>query len=99
KNLRDRFAQMNYLPDLSSPLAPNDEVYSGYLHQFENSFDDNFTNLIQGNAKLVVDLDRLSFTTRLAVDYNEGYRDLFYPRPLLEENSYASNYYGFNQRL
>lgn len=99
KNLRDRFAQMNYLPDLSSPLAPNDEVYSGYLHQFENSFDDNFTNLIQGHAKLVVDLEGLSFTTRLAVDYNEGYRDLFYPRPLLEENSYASNYYGFNQRL
>src|SRR5690606_6450889 len=42
KNLRDRFAQMNYLPDLSSPLAPNDEVYSKYLGQFDNSFDDNF---------------------------------------------------------
>jgi len=99
KNLRDRFAQMNYLPDLSSPLAPNDEVYSKYLGQFDNSFDDNFTNIIQGHTKLVVDFDRLNFVTRLAVDYNEGYRDLFYPRPLLEGNSYASNYYGFNQRL
>src|SRR5690606_26629539 len=32
-------------------------------------------------------------------DYNEGYRDIYYSKVLLEGNSYASNYYGFNQRL
>jgi TonB-linked SusC/RagA family outer membrane protein len=99
RNLRDRFSQMNYIPDLSAPLAPNNSVYSQYLNQFENSFDDNATNIIQGHAKLVFDFDRLKVISRLAVDYNEGYRDLFYPRPLLEENSYVSNYYGFNQRM
>lgn len=99
KNLRDRFAQMNYTPDLSAPLAPNKDVYRGYLNQFKNSFDENNTNLIQGHARLAFDFNKIKFFTRLAVDYSEGYRDLFYPRTVMEENSYASNYYGFSQRL
>src|SRR5690606_42118995 len=37
--------------------------------------------------------------TRCAVDCNEGYLDLYYHRALMEGNSYASNYYGSNQRL
>src|SRR5690606_41530061 len=31
--------------------------------------------------------------------YNEGYRDLFYPSTILEKSNFASNYYGYNQRL
>lgn len=99
RNLRDRFAQMSYIPDLQAPLSPNNNVYSQYLGQFENSFDDNHTNIVEGHAKLLFDFDRVSVNSRLAVDYNEGFRDLFYPRTLMEQNSYASNYYGYNQRL
>lgn len=99
RNLRDRFAQMGYMPDLGAPLAPNKETYDRYLGQFGNSFDDNKTNVLEGYARLAFDLGRVKFATRLSVDYNEGYRDLFYPRTLMEDNSYASNYYGFNQRL
>lgn len=99
RSLRDRFSQMNYIPDLSAPLAPNNDVYSAYVNKFNNGFDDNYTNLVQGHAKLALDLGAIKFVSRLAVDYNESYRDLFYSRPLLEGNSYASNYYGFNQRM
>ncbi|GGG91258.1 SusC/RagA family TonB-linked outer membrane protein [Parapedobacter pyrenivorans] len=99
RSLRDRFATMSYIPDLSSPLSPNNELYTQYVGQFDNSFDDNATNIVEGHAKLVFDFNRLKVSSRLAVDYNEGYRDLFYPRTLMEENSFASNYYGYNQRL
>lgn len=99
RSMRDRFSQMNYIPDLSSPLAPNNEVYKGYLSKFGDGFDDNFNNTIQGHGILTFTLGSFSLKSRLAVDYNEGYRDLFYARTLLEDNSYASNYYGFNQRL
>lgn len=99
RTLRDRFSTMSYIPDLSSPLSPNNRIYSQYLNQFDNSFDNNATNIVEGHAKLVFDLDRLMITSRLAVDYNESGRDLFYPRTLMEENSFASNYYGYNQRL
>jgi len=98
-NMRDRLAEVGYLPDLQAPLAPNNAIYSKYMLQYENGFDNNYTNIIEGHAKLVADFDKFKYTTQLVVDYNEGYRDIFYPRPLLDGNSYASNYYGFSQRM
>ncbi|GAA4807332.1 SusC/RagA family TonB-linked outer membrane protein [Olivibacter ginsenosidimutans] len=98
-NMRDRFAEVGYLPDLQAPLAPNNDIYSRYMLQYDNGFDNNYTNIIEGHAKLVADFDKFKYTTQLVVDYNEGYRDIFYPRPLLDGNSYASNYYGFSQRM
>lgn len=99
RSMRDRFAQMNYIPELSAPLAPNKQIYDGYVSQFDKGFDNNFNNVVQGQGRLVLDLGDFKFVTKLAVDYSEGFRDLFYPRTLMDEISYASNYYGFNQRL
>ncbi|SEM64219.1 TonB-linked outer membrane protein, SusC/RagA family [bacterium A37T11] len=99
RNLRDRFAEMNYLPDLTSPLSPNKGNYNSYLEEFDQSFDKNITNLINGNISLKVNLGKFNFTSRIIADYNEGNRDVFYPKALLIDNSYASNYYGLNQRI
>ncbi|MGB3539916.1 MAG: hypothetical protein WBA42_17315, partial [Mesorhizobium sp.] len=74
-------------------------IYSAYIDLFDNSFDDNKTNVLNGYAKLAFDFGRLKVISQLGVDYNEGYRDLFYPRTIMENISFASNYYGFNQRL
>ena len=99
KTLRDRFTQVNYFPDLSAPPSPNKDYYGQYLDQFKKGFDDNKTNVIDGFARLAIDLGRFKFNTTFIVDYNEGYRDVFYARTLLQGNSYASNYYGYNQRV
>lgn len=99
RTLRDRFAQLNYFPDLSAPLAPNKDYYGSYLTEYDKGFDDNKTNTIQGYAKLLATLGKLKISSTFNVDYNEGYRDVFYARTLLQGTSYASNYYGFNQRL
>lgn len=100
RSLRDRFAETGYLPDLSTPIAPSKNVYGAYLNQFKDALDDNFTNIIQ--AALTFDFKiykTLNFSTRLNVDYNEGFRDAFYPSTLMETNNFVSNYYGYNQRL
>lgn len=99
RNLRNRFAMMGYLPDLGAPLAPHEEVYDRYLNEFNKAFDDNFNNILEGFFRFQINVDRLKFSTRFAVDYNEGYRDLFYPSTVLENSNFASNYYGYNQRL
>ncbi|WP_207421517.1 SusC/RagA family TonB-linked outer membrane protein [Desertivirga brevis] len=99
RSLRDRFTQVNYFPDLSSPLSPNKEVYGDYLSLYDKGFDDNKINIIDGYANLGLDLGAIRFDSRLAVNYNEGYRDIFYSRSLMQNTSYASNYYGFNQRF
>lgn len=99
RSLRDRFAQMNYIPDLSAPLAPNKEEYLGLMDAYNNGYDDNKSNVVEGLARLGIELGNFNMASRFSVDYNEGYRDLYYPRALMEGNSYASNYYGSNQRL
>ncbi|RZK79790.1 MAG: SusC/RagA family TonB-linked outer membrane protein [Pedobacter sp.] len=98
KNVRDRFAQINYIPDLTTPLTPNKERYAAYLNEFNKGFDNNKTNLINGYVKLGFDLGKFKFISTLALDYNEGTRDIFFPSTLLETNNYASNYFGYNQR-
>jgi TonB-linked SusC/RagA family outer membrane protein len=98
KNVRDRLAQVNYIPDLSTPLAPNKDRYADYLSQFSNGFDNNKTNSVNGYVKFGVDLGKFKFVSTFDVDYNEGYRDIFYPRTLLQTTNYASNYFGYNQR-
>lgn len=99
KNLRDRFAQIGYFPDLSAPLPPNKDYYANYLAQYDKGFDNNNTNIIDGYARIGVELGNFKFSTTFGVDYNEGYRDVFYARTLLQGNSYASNYFGYSQRL
>lgn len=98
KNVRDRLAQVNYIPDLSTPLAPNKDRYSEYLSEFEKGFDNNKTNTVSGYVKLGLDLKKFKFISTFALDYNDGTRDIFYARTLLQTNNYASNYYGYNQR-
>ena len=98
RNLRDRFAQMAYFPDLSAPLAPNKLIYDDYLSLYNKGFDNNKINLAQAFANLQLDFGNLHFLSTGMVDYNEGYRDQFFHSKLMENNSFASNYNGFNQR-
>ncbi|NGM61604.1 SusC/RagA family TonB-linked outer membrane protein [Sphingobacterium sp. SGG-5] len=101
RNLRDRYAEMAYLPDLSTPLSPNKEVYQKYIDHYKREVvDDNVNTNFQGNLNLSLDiLKELNFTTSFSVDYNEGVRDLFYPSTLMETINYMSTYYGYTQRF
>ncbi|RPE11995.1 SusC/RagA family TonB-linked outer membrane protein [Chitinophaga lutea] len=98
--LRDRFAEMRYLPDLMNPLPPNKDRYARYLGELEKSYDDNKANALAGFFRLKADVGKgLHLTSQLSFDYTEDMRDVFYPGTLLEGNNYASNYIGYNQRI
>ena len=101
RNLRERFTEMAYLPDLSTPISPNMNVYGANLDLYKRrTVDDNITNNLQGNIKLDVDIiENLKFSSSFMLDYNEGRRDLFYPKELMETINYMSTYYGYSQRF
>ncbi|GHE23382.1 SusC/RagA family TonB-linked outer membrane protein [Sphingobacterium griseoflavum] len=99
RSLRDRFAEVAYTPNLSVPMSPNRDVYQGYLENYNTVIDDNIVNA--GQVLLTLDLylsKKLMYNTSLSIDYSEGYRNTFFPQPLMEENNFISNYFGFNQR-
>ena len=99
-SLRDRFAAVQYLPDLGSPLPPNKAAYGAYLDEYKESFDNNKTNSITGYFRLKVEFSKdWNLVSSVSADYNEGLRDVFYPGTLMETINYISNYFGYNQRV
>ncbi|WP_018627954.1 TonB-dependent receptor plug domain-containing protein [Niabella aurantiaca] len=100
KNFIDRFAEMRFLPNSKNPLAPNLMNYNAFLDFYDNTIDDNATSSIQGFWDLNVRLLRnLNYDARVAFDYNEGRRNVFWNSSLFDGSNYASNFFGFNQRL
>lgn len=99
KNLRDRYAEMGYMPDLSTPMSPNVDLYKNFLSNYERAVDANITNNVQGSLSLSFDvMKNLNYTSSFMIDYSEGIRDVFYPSELMETINYISNYYGYAQR-
>lgn len=99
RNIRDRLAEQRYIPDLTNPLTPNKNLYNTYLNEFNKVIDDNTSNVIQGYFALAANLNNFKYNGRIAFDYNEGIRDVFWPTTLLEKNNFVSNYFGYNQRV
>ncbi|WP_158639417.1 SusC/RagA family TonB-linked outer membrane protein [Arachidicoccus ginsenosidivorans] len=99
RNIRDRLAEIRYTPDLSNPLPPSYNVYSQYIHEFDEAIDDNKVNSLQGYFSVGAKISGFSFLSKLSVDYNESLRDAFWPSELLSGNNFVSYYFGYNQRL
>ena len=100
RSLRDRFAEVRYLPDFSNPLSPNKDNYNLFLNEYTKVVDDNRNNLLNGSLALNLKLTpKLNFNSALVFDYNEGLRDAFYPKTLMDGVNYVSGFFGFNQRF
>lgn len=99
KNIRDRYAEMAYLPDLSTPISPSNNLYSQFANHYDAAVDDNVTNTVRGGLDLQFDiLKDLQFNSNFSIDYSEGIRDVFYPSELMETINFVSNYFGYSQR-
>ncbi|TKC63659.1 SusC/RagA family TonB-linked outer membrane protein [Pedobacter hiemivivus] len=96
---RDRIAEGRYLPDLSQPLSPNNDIYGGMLTAYKEAVDDNLTNTLNGYFNMGLTFGKVRFNSFLGVSYTDGSRDLYNPTTLLETIAFASNYFGYSQRL
>lgn len=99
KSLRDRFAEMRYIPDLSSPLSPNASIYDGYLTESSKNVDNNRSSILNGNLTLSAKINKVTVSSSMIFDYNEGSRDYFTPSTLMDGISYISDYFGYSQRI
>ncbi|WP_316783424.1 SusC/RagA family TonB-linked outer membrane protein [Pedobacter frigiditerrae] len=100
RSLRDRFAEVRYLPDFSNPLSPNKDNYNLFLNEYSKVVDDNRNNLLNGSLALNLQLmPKMNFSTAVVFDYNEGLRDAFYPTTLMDNVNYVSGFFGYNQRF
>jgi len=98
KSLRERFAETRFVPYLSNPLAPNKEAYLRFLDKYRGAVDENKNNAVFGYFSGTAKFGELEIRSVYSVDYEEAMRDAFYGKPLMDNNSFLSTYFGFNQR-
>lgn len=98
-NFRDRLAEMEYLPDLSMPIAPSGGSYDRFLGYNDLTKEDNLNNLLNGYLSMRYVKERFHASVGLQVDYNTNVRHVFWPSTLMESVSFVSDYSGYNRRL
>lgn len=98
RSLRDRFAEARFVPDLSNPLSPNKESYQSFLDKYRGSIDKNINNSFVGSFVATAKFNNLELRSVLSMDYEESHRNVFWGKPLMDDNSFLSTYFGFNQR-
>lgn len=100
RNLRDRYAEAEYLPDLLSPLSPVQENYAGYLnYEKEYKKSENLTNLLNGYLGAKYNLKGVLLNTVMQLDYSADVQRSFWPSGLMESVSFVSNFSGYNRRI
>lgn len=100
RNLRDRYAEIEYLPDLTTPLSPTSSVYRSYLDYYnEYNKNDNMNHMINGYLGVNYNWKDVYVDTRLMLDYNTNVRHVYWPSDLMESASFVSDYSGYNRRL
>lgn len=97
-NLRDRFAEARFVPDLSNPLSPNKDSYQSFLNKYSGSIDKNTNNSFIGGFAAIARFNKVEIRSNLSIDYEESIRNIFWGKPLMDNNSFLSTYFGFNQR-
>jgi TonB-linked SusC/RagA family outer membrane protein len=98
QNFRDRFAEMEYMVDFSTPLAPGGNSYADFLTSNDLTKDDNFNNLMNGLLSLTYTKKRFTAVVSLKFDYTTNIRRAFWPMSYLQSVNFVSNYSGYNQR-
>lgn len=100
RSITERLGETAYIPDLSTPLSPNKDLYGLYVDEYKKSLDENnITSLLGSFALNFAILKNLNFAPKLYLDYNENVRNVFWPSTLMSGNNYVSNYYGYNERM
>ncbi len=100
RSLSELINEVQYIPDLSTPLSPTKEMYSQYLLQYDKSINKNVGNSLMGTFFLNISpINKLNYSTGVYIDYNENLREVFYPSTLLSQSNYVSDYFGYNSRV
>ncbi|MDR3220170.1 MAG: SusC/RagA family TonB-linked outer membrane protein [Dysgonamonadaceae bacterium] len=98
-HFRDRYAEMEYLVDFSTPIAPSNNTYTAFLADNALTKDDNFNNLMNGQLTLKYTKNRFYADAKFQMDYTTDVRRAFWPTTLMESVSFVSNFSGYNRRV
>lgn len=99
KTLRDRYAEIEYLPGLSTPIAPTADAYGSYRKYADETIDNNDNMALNGSLLLDYMYRGLHANVGLKFDYQNAVRHAFWPSYMTESMNYVSDFSNYNRRL
>lgn len=100
RSITERLGETRFIPDMSTPLSPNKDMYGLFLNEYDKIIDDNINSSMVGQIAInFAILKNLNFAPKFSMDYNENKRNVFWPSTIMSGNNYVSNYLGTNERI
>lgn len=99
RSIRDRYAEMQYMPSLDVPFIPTVQNWSAYGTYLDKIIDENDNAHLNGMLMLDYGIKDFYANVALKVDYSTNVRHAFYPSTLMESVNFVSDYSGYNRRL
>jgi TonB-linked SusC/RagA family outer membrane protein len=99
RNFRDRYAEMQILPDLGTPVSPTEEAYRQILDLYDEGEDNNKSNLINALLGVRYTTGKFNVASQLKINYNTDNRHVFYASALTEAINYVSDYNAYARRV
>lgn len=98
-SMRDRYAEIEYMPELTTPLVPTNDAYQSYKTYSDNTIDENTTKSL--NGALCFQYRRYGIHANVAVkaDYESGHRRAFWASTMMSGVNFVSVYSGYDRRF
>lgn len=99
KSIRDRYAEIEYMPEMETPLVPTTDAYQIYKSYSDNSIDDNTSKSL--NGALGFQYRRYGIHANVAVkaDYESAHRRAFWASTMMGGVNFVSIYSGYDRRF
>lgn len=98
-SIRDRYAEIEYMPDMTTPLVPTREAYDRYKEYSANTLDDNTSKSLNGILGFRYNRYGIHANVSVKADYESGYRRAFWASTMMSDVNFVSVYSGTDRRF
>lgn len=98
-SFRDRYAEIEYMPEIKTPLVPTENAYANYKEFEDNTIDENDSKSI--NGVLGFHYRNHGFHADFAgkADYESAHRRAFWASTMMSGVNFVSVYSGYDRRF
>lgn len=97
--IRDRYAEMEYMPEQVTPIVPTVGVYPSYKEYSEGTIDDNDNKSLNGALGVQFNKNGIYAGASIKVDYENYRRRAFWGSEMMNNVNFVSVFSGYDRRF
>lgn len=97
--IRDRYAEMEYMPELVTPVVPTTNVYNSYKTYSDATIDDNDNTSLNGSLGVQFNKKGIYASAAIKVDYEKYRRRAFWGSEMMNGVNFVSAFSAYDRRF